>query len=270
MRRHRRPLVLEVLEDRRTPATLLPGFAEAPVATGLTNPTAMEFSPDGKLFVCEQAGTMEVWQNGTRLQANFFQSTPLTVNSSGERGLLGIAFDPNYASNRFVYVYYTATTPAIHNRLSRFTANAAGDLALASSETVLLDIDNLSTATNHNGGATHFGPDGKLYVAIGDNADSANAQSLTTLKGKVLRLNADGSIPSDNPFFGTATGNNRAIWALGLRNPFTFAFQPGTGRMFINDVGQNTWEEINVGAAAANYNWPATEGPFTPPNPNPN
>jgi glucose/arabinose dehydrogenase len=262
-RRSRRPGV-EPLEGRAGPATLPPGFAETAFISGLNNPTAMDFSPDGKLFVTEQGGTMEVFQNGTRLETNFFRNTPLTVNSSGERGLLGVAFDPNYAANHFVYVYYTAVTPAVHNRLSRFTADARGTLALAGSERVLLDLDNLSSATNHNGGAVHVGPDGKLYVGVGDNANGANSQSLNTVLGKVLRLNADGSIPTDNPFYKSTTGKNRAIWALGLRNPFTFAFQPGTGRMFINDVGQNTWEEIDGGAAGANYGWPTTEGDFNP------
>ncbi len=101
----------------------------------------------------------------------------------------------------------------------------------------MLDLDNLSSATNHNGGALHFGQDGKLYVAVGENANGSNAQSLSNLLGKLLRLNADGSIPTNNPFYSTASGKNRAIWARGLRNPFTFAIQPGTGRIFIDDVG---------------------------------
>ena len=257
-RRALRP-VGEPLEDRAVPAVLPTGFSESAVAGGLTNPTAMEFSPEGRLFVAEQAGTLEVLQDGTRLQPDFFRDTPLSVDASGERGLLGLAFDPDYAANHFVYVYYTATSPTVHNRLGRFTANAAGDLALAGSERVLLDLEPLN-ATNHNGGAIHFGPDGKLYVGVGENAVGTNAQSLDNLLGKILRLNADGTIPTDNPFYDRATGNNRAIWALGLRNPFTFTFQPGTGRMFINDVGERTWEEIDVGARGANYGWPATEG----------
>src|SRR5439155_12911459 len=142
-----------------------------------------------------------------------------------------------------------------HNRVSRFTAS--GDVAVAGSETVILELDDLSTASNHNGGAIHFGPDGRLYVAVGENATSANAQTLANRLGKMLRINADGSIPIDNPFSSTAVGVNRAIWALGLRNPFTFAIQPGTGRMFINDVGQSTWEEIDDGVAGANYGWPS-------------
>ena len=193
-------------------------------------------------------------------------STPfltVTVSSSGERGLLGVAFDPNFAVNQYVYVYYTATSPAVHNRVSRFTAS--GDVAAAGSEVVLLDLDNLSSATNHNGGALNFGPDGKLYVSVGENANAANAQTLSNLLGKVLRLNADGTIPTDNPFYASAAGKNRAIWALGLRNPFTFAFSPSGSSMFVNDVGQSTFEEINDGARGANYGWPDTEGATTDP-----
>jgi len=259
---------LEHLEERMTPANLLPGFVETSVASDLSRATAMEFSPDGKLFIAEQAGTLEVWNNGSKLQNDFFADDPLTVNASGERGLLGIAFDPDYASNRYVYVYYTATGP-VHNRVSRFTANVAGDRALADSEVVILDLNNLSSATNHNGGAIHFGPDGKLYIAVGDNANGANSQSFNNLLGKILRINPDGSIPDDNPFLDEADGQNEAIWAMGLRNPYTFAFS-ASGQMYINDVGQNTWEEINEGFAGANFAWPGTEGPFTPPSPNPN
>lgn len=256
---------LDALEGRALMASLPPGFVETAVATGLTSPTAMEFSPDGSLFVAEQGGTMEVFRAGARLQANFFRDSPISVDSNGERGLLGVALDPAFATNRFVYVYYTATSPTVHNRVSRFTADASGTLALAGSESVLLEIDPLSSATNHNGGSIHFGPDGKLYVAVGDNANGANSQSLANLKGKILRINADGSIPADNPFFATAAGVNRAIWALGLRNPFTFTFQAGTGRKFINDVGQSTFEEIDQGAAGANYGWPITEGATSDP-----
>jgi glucose/arabinose dehydrogenase len=241
-------------------ATLPAGFTESQVAGGLAAPTAMAFAPDGRIFVCQQGGQLRVIKNGTLLAAPFLS---VTVDSSGERGLLGVAFDPNFAVNNFIYIYYTATTPATHNRVSRFTAN--GDTAVPGSEVVLLDLNNLSAASNHNGGAMHFGPDGKLYIAVGENANPANAQTLNNLLGKILRINAGGNageiIPSDNPFFNTATGNNRAIWALGLRNPYTFAFQPGTGRMFINDVGQSAWEEINEGIAGSNYGWPTCEGP---------
>lgn len=253
---------LERLEDRTVPANLAPGFSETAVATGLNSATAMEIAPDGKLFVAEQGGTMEVWTNGSKLRSNFFQNTSLAVAAEGECGLLGIAFDPGYASNRFIYVYYTTTAADRHNRVSRFTANAAGDLAVAGSEVIIWE-GQAHGASNHNGGAIHFGADGKLYIATGDNANGNDSQSLSSLHGKVLRINANGTIPSDNPFFNQTTGAFRAIWARGLRNPFTFSFRQGTNEMFINDVGQNTWEEINAGAAGANYGWPTTEGDFT-------
>ena len=245
-------------------ATLPAGFTESQFGSNLNaSPTAMAFAPDGRLFVCLQNGQLRVIKNGTLLATPF---VTLSVDSAGERGLLGVAFDPNFSSNQFVYLYYTVPTPPIHNRISRFTAN--GDVVLAGSEVILVDLDNLSSATNHNGGAIHFGPDGKLYAGVGENANSSNAQTLTNRLGKLLRYNADGSIPTDNPFFNTATGANRAIWALGLRNPFTFGFQPGTGRLFINDVGQSTWEEINDGIAGSNYGWPTCEGACSPTNMN--
>jgi glucose/arabinose dehydrogenase len=242
-------------------AALPGGFVETQI-TGLSNATAIAVHPDGRIFVCQQTGELRVIKNGAVLPTPF---TTITVNSVGERGLLGVAFDPNYATNRFVYVYYTATTPTIHNRVSRFTANASNeDVAVAGSEVVILDLETLS-ATNHNGGAIHFGPDGKLYIAVGENAVPSNSQSLANRLGKILRINSDGTIPPDNPtsfpnIAGSPTGNNRAIWAVGLRNPFTFSFQPGTGRMHVNDVGQGTWEEVNVGTAGANFGWPTCEG----------
>jgi glucose/arabinose dehydrogenase len=128
---------------------------------------------------------------------------------------------------------------------------ARGDRATVGSEKLIFRLNNLSSATNHNGGAIHFGKDGKLYVAVGENAKGSNVQSLRTLKGKMLRINKDGTIPRYNPFYKWATGTNRAIWTLGLRNPFSFAIQPHTGKMFINDVGEQRWEEINRGGSAS-------------------
>ena len=194
-------------------------------------------------------------KNGVLLAAPL---VTLTVDSVGERGLIGVAVDPGFASNGFVYVHYTTPQNGAHNRLSRFTVS--GDVA-SGAETVLVDLPALSSATNHNGGAIHFGMDGKLYVGVGENAVPWWAPDLTTTFGKLLRFNADGTIPSDNPFYASGSGLARAIWAYGLRNPFTFGVQPGTGRIHINDVGQNTWEEINLGAPGANYGWPNSEGP---------
>jgi glucose/arabinose dehydrogenase len=251
---------IETTGTARSPLLVPAGFVDELVVSGLASPTAMALAPDGRLFVTQQGGQLQVIKNGALLTAPF---VTVSTTNAGERGLLGIAFDPAFASNQFIYVYYTVTTPTVHNRMSRFTAN--GDVAVAGSERILLELNDLSSATNHNGGAMHFGPDGKLYIGVGENANGSNAQTLTNLLGKILRLNSDGTVPSDNPFFTQASGINRAIWAMGLRNPFTFTFQPGTGRMFLNDVGQDTWEEIDDGIAGSNYGWPTTEGATTDP-----
>src|SRR6185369_9344578 len=160
-----------------TAATVPTGFTDSLVANGLIDPTAMALAPDGRIFVCEQRGTLRVIKNGVLLPTPF---VTLTLDSSGERGLLGVAFDPNFVSNQLVYVYYTAPTPS-HNRVSRFTAS--GDAALAGSETILAELPNLSIATIHNAGAIHFGPDGNLYVDLGDNSNPNNSQSLSTRLG---------------------------------------------------------------------------------------
>jgi glucose/arabinose dehydrogenase len=248
--------------DVRLPA----GFTRTAYTTGLSAPTAMAFAPDGRLFVCQQNGQIRVVPAG----GGALLPTPFhtfTVTNSGEQGLLGIAFHPNFTSNGWIYVYYTSPTPVNHNRVSRVQASAANPNVSTGVETILLDdLRQVPVGRNHNGGAVHFSPvDGKLYVAIGDQGSGSNAQSMTERFGKMLRYNDDLTIPTDNPFYTTATGVNRAIWALGLRNPFTFAFHPTTGRMFINDVGEASWEEINDGIAGSNYGWPITEGPTTDP-----
>ena len=223
--------------------------------TGMGQSTAFAQAPDGRIFVAERVGRLRVIKNGTLLPTVFHQ---FTADTMGERGLLGLAFHPDFANNGYVYVYYTATTPSSHNRISRVVAN--GDVSTGA-ETVIVDLPNLPASFIHNGGAIHFGPDGKLYAGVGENGTSSNAPNLAVVFGKMLRFNDDGTIPTDNPFYGSQTGLARAVWAYGLRNPFTFAFQPGTGRMHINDVGERTWEEIDLGVAGANYGWPASEGP---------
>ena len=240
-------------------ATLPPGFVETTVTSGIASPTAMASAPDGRIFVCSQTGALRVIKNGVLLAAPF---VTLAVASAGERGLLGVAFDPHFPLNHFIYLYYTVPGTPAHNRVSRFAAN--GDVVVPGSEVVLLELNSLSTATNHNGGALHFGPDGNLYIAVGDNAKGSNSQNLSNLLGKILRIAPDGTIPPDNPFVQSTTARHE-IWAFGLRNPFTFGFRGTTNFMYINDVGQATWEEINLGQAGANYGWPATEGPTTNP-----
>jgi len=256
-------LLIILLANISQGATLPTGFSETQVAIGIGSPTAMAFAPDGRLFVCEESGAVRIIKNGSLLATPF---ATVNADASNERGLLGIAIDPNFTANQFIYVYYTTATPTLHNRVSRLTGN--GDIAVAGSELVLLELNDLSSNSNHAGGALHFGVDGKLYVATGDDNVSANSQTLANLFGKLLRINPDGSIPGDNPFFMAATGTNRAIWSLGLRNPFTFGFQPGTGRLLINDVGESLAEEINDGIAGANYGWPNCEGPCSPLNTN--
>jgi glucose/arabinose dehydrogenase len=273
---------LDVLEARLTPTTLLPGFAEAPIATGLTHPTAMQSAPDGRLFVLEQGGSVKLVAD----DGSTWTALQLDVDSLGERGLLGIAFDPGYTTNHFVYLYYTNPGPGAapwatgeHNQLSRFTVDDSDpSRPTFTDEAPILDWDSLSGASNHNGGALHFGLDGMLYAVAGDNAQSFNqggssyrvSQTLANLLGKQLRIDVSAFnrgdaarddtaighlIPPDNPFVGTAAGINQLIYALGLRNPFTFAVQPGTGRIFINDVGEVTWEEIDESTPGANFGW---------------
>jgi glucose/arabinose dehydrogenase len=273
-----RQLTVQLLEPRLALTALPAGFTEQLVTTNsdLSSPTAMEFSPTGQLFALEQGGlAKQILSTGAS-----FTSLTLAVNSVGERGLLGITFDPSYdgagPNVDYVYLYYTSASTGggdpQNNRLSRFTASAdsMGRVSFGS-ELILRDLppEAEDGDSNHNGGAVHFGPDGKLYLAVGDhNYDNVGqenhvAQILTTPFGKMLRLNSDGTNPTDNPYYdGSATDWQGAIWARGLRNPFTFAFQPGTGKMFINDVGENQWEEINLGVAGANYGWSGSNPPI--------
>lgn len=237
------------------------GFSSAYIAGPFYSPTGMAIAPDGRIFVLEQGGTVRVVSNGTLLSTPF---ATFSVNSQGERGVLGIAFDPSFNTNNYIYFYYTVSTSPIHNRIVRVTAN--GDVMQSGSEQLIYQLDNLVGNEYHNGGAISFSPtDGRnLYIATGENYITENAQSLQSLLGKILRItvNTNGTvtIPADNPFNDGAGPNRDAIWAYGLRNPFVIAFQPGSGRLFINDVGQWVWEEINDGISGSNYGWPTTEG----------
>lgn len=265
--------------------TVLPvGFRDLPVAD-VAQPTALAFTPDGRLLITSQLGQLWVYQAGT------LRDTPaLDVQSrscfNSERGLLGVAVDPGYSANRYIYLYYTfrkggdcsGSTDAV-NRVSRWTL---GDNNLATGELIL--IDNVpSPAGNHNGGDLHFGQDGYLYISIGDGGcdyaedsgcaqDNDAARDLHILLGKILRITTSGDIPSDNPFRGAnsarcaLTGKTDAgkicqeTFAWGLRNPFRFAFRPNSNEFFINDVGQGTWEEIDRGQPGADYGWNEREG----------
>jgi glucose/arabinose dehydrogenase len=245
-------------------AVLLPGFKESRIATGLVLPTSLTVAPDGRLFVCEQGGRVRIVKSNTLLSSPFLTVWP---DVSGERGLLGLAFDPDFdgSANRFVYIYYTAQTPTIHNRVSRFTASATNkDIVEPGSEQVILELPALG-GVFRNGGDLLFGPDKTLYVSTGDNQLPSEAQSLTSLLGKILRINRDGTVPADNPYFTDTTGVFRSIYNLGLRNPFRIAIRRGSDLIHINDSGESSFEEIDRAYFGANHGWPLSEG--TNPNP---
>jgi uncharacterized repeat protein (TIGR03806 family) len=249
-------------------ATLPAGFAETKVADGL-NPTAMTFAPDGRLFLCEKQGLLRVISGNEMLSKPLFDISS-KVDAWNERGLLSVCFDPDFARNGWIYVYYThnrkpddnARTNS-NNRISRFTTK--GNVADVKSELVLLELTNLTKTGWHNGGGLAFGKDGKLYISTGENATGPNAQDGTNLLGKLLRINKDGSIPGDNPHFKEYKGENRAIAALGLRNPFSIAVQRTTGLLYLSMVGANFEQIEGYDSSAAptvvNYGWPDIDGP---------
>lgn len=248
--------------------TLPTGFSETLVTGGLNQPIAFDFAPDGRIFLTEKVGKVRIIKDGQLLPTPF---VTLPVDSSSERGLLGVALDPQFSENGYVYVYYTRLMNSpIKNRVSRFTVSASNpDIADISTERIL--VDNIPGEHGwHNGGDLHFAPDGTLYISTGDAVNSANSQNLSSLGGKMLRINKDGTIPADNPYaHSTSSGQATAlpqIWNRGLRNPFRFAIDPMDGKIFINDVGEGSWEEINWSSKAANYGWPTCEGFCNNPN----
>jgi glucose/arabinose dehydrogenase len=252
-------LVVLVLETAVHAQSVPEGFKVDAYGGGLSDGTDMAWSPDGRLFVAQLGGAVQVIKDGNLLGTPFHQAA-VDHPANTDRGLLGLCVDPDFATNGYVYIYYTTPSPASHNCIRRLKADPPGADVSDGTETAILDLENLGSDTMHNGGALRFGGDGKLYVGVGDNAVAAFAQSLTSRFGKILRINADGSIPGDNPgsfagIVGSPMGEFRSIWAVGLRNPFRVAFQPGTMRIFINDVGADTWEEIDDGAPGRNYGW---------------
>jgi glucose/arabinose dehydrogenase len=244
-------------------------FDEEVIAGGLENPTAVAYAPDGRIFVTEKAGRVRVIDaSGQLLPASF---TSVSVSTEDDLGLIGIALDPDFVNNHYVYLAYTTTivppNPAtIYSKIHRITRwTADGNVAIPGSEVII--VDNIaSDHTSHVGGALRFGPDGKLYVTVGDGASyniadplALRALDLSSINGKVLRINPDGSAPPDNPYVATPGADPR-VWLRGLRNPFKANFRPGTNKLYIDDVGWNTWEEINLGVAGANFGWPCFEG----------
>lgn len=238
------------------------------MATGL-NPVTMTFAPDGRLFLCEKQGLLRIVSGGSLLEKPALDLTD-RVDSWNERGLLTVCFDPEFGRNGWIYVYHTRNRDpkddkheSSNNRVSRFTLK--GNVADPASEKVILEIDNLSKTGWHNGGGLAFGKDGKLYISTGENAKGPNAQDGGNLLGKLLRFNKDGSVPDDNPFYRDFKGNNRGIVALGLRNPFSIAVQPGTGMLYVNEVGANFEQieryESGKPPEVVNFGWPEIDGP---------
>ena len=221
------------------------------IGSGLFNPTGLGIAPDGRIFITEQAGRVLIYKNNQLL------SQPFTIlpasGAGGDLGLLGIAFDPNFNSNHYVYFYYT--TDAGHNRVVRM--DASGDTA-SGGATVIYETPG-DVQEYHAGGTMQFGPDGKIYLSNGDNGYAAHSQSLSNPFGKILRINPNGTIPSDNPFVGQS-GRLPEIWAFGLRNPFRFQFDNLSGKLYLGDVGAGAWEEVNVITKGGNYGWASCEG----------
>lgn len=257
-------LAFQVGEMREAQAaTFPPGFSETRIAHDLRSPSGLAVAPDGRVFILQQEGVVRLVKGDTLLPAPFF--TVPDMSFQWERGLMGIALDPGFDTNGYVYFFHTAESPAKHNRVIRVTA--MGDTASSASLQVIAEFPPLPARGGgdvswwHMGGGLEFGADGKLYVALGDHETGAAAPGLESVFGKILRFNADGTIPEDNPYFTTAGSQNRAIWARGLRSPFTMAMKRGTNRLFVADVGNNQWEEVNEIFAGKHYGWNLWEGP---------
>ena len=246
---------VESIESRRLFAATLPsGFSETLLPGTVNQPTSTVQLPDGRLLVSQKNGQLRVFKDGGLVGT---PAMSLAVDTSGERGLQSVTIDPNFASNRYIYVSYFRPNKG-YGQVSRFTMD--GDTVKSGSELVLIGLSP-QTNPSHSSASLQFGGDGKLYIAVGDNEEGANSQSFATLHGKLLRINPDGSIPRNNPYYNTLTSKYRAIYATGLRNPFTTAADPVGGAVFINDVGAKAFEEINQAKAGVNYGWPDAEGP---------
>jgi glucose/arabinose dehydrogenase len=256
--------------------------------TSVGSPTALAFTPDGRMLVTTAPGTLRVYEDGALL-ANPALDISGKVCTNGGRGLVGVAVDPNFATNHYIYLYYTFDKHGgCEQRTSRVPVNRVERYVLSDSNTATLDkilLDNIINMSQHSAGDLHFGKDGYLYVTVGDGGcdyagnsgcagqnDASRDQHI--LLGKVLRITRDGDIPATNPYTGTdsARCNVRGrtdvgkkcqeTFASGLRNPFRFAFDPNASgtRFFINDVGQDGWEEVSEGRSGADYGWNLCEG----------
>ncbi len=244
-----------------------------PVASGYNRPVDIANAGDDRLFIVEQDGLIRIIDaSGSKLETPFLDISSLVDSATNpERGLLGLAFHPDYPNTPYFYVNYTAVSGG-DTVIARYTVSSDPNLADPNSAAEILRID--QPAANHNGGDLAFGPDGYLYIPTGDGGSGndpwgevGNGQNRQTLLGKILRIDVDGgfpyAIPADNPFVGDGTTLDE-IWALGLRNPWRISFDRETGDLYIADVGQNAWEEVNFQPASStggeNYGWRCYEG----------
>lgn len=230
------------------------GFSNQLITGGLSLPTDFASAPDGRIFIAQKNGSILVFKNNQLLSS---PALSMTISTGGDRGLLSMALDPNFSANGYVYLLYT--TIGNHQRISRFTM--AGDTISSTTEKVLLENPEVWSGFL-NAGAVRFGPDGKIYASFGSNGGGMIAQDLSTLDGKFVRLNADGTIPADNPFV-NLPGAQPSIYAYGFRNPWRFNFG-SDGKALIGDVGEDTYEKIVRAEPGANFGWPTFEGNCIP------
>jgi len=254
-----------------TPA--IPQLSLVPTAVGFTHPVHITHAGDGsgRLFIVEQGGLIKIIKNGAALPKPFLDISSLLISSAGEQGLLSVAFPPGYgADKQYFYIDFTGTQGVGDTVIARYYTTADPDIADPASGQTLLVV--VQPFTNHNGGQLAFGPDGYLYIGMGDGGGggdpSNNAQNTLSLLGKILRIDVESQLdqyssPPSNPFIGNV-GYRPEIWALGLRNPWRFSFDRETGDLYIADVGQNLYEEVNIQPAASaggeNYGWNIMEG----------
>ncbi len=251
--------------DTYTRTISIGGFTASTVVSGLVQPTDFRLLPDGRILIAEKGGAIKVADKDGQLQSAPLITLP--TPTAWARGLLAVEVDPDYQDNGYIYVSYVESENS-YQRLSRLTVTdpTAAVLAIDPGSEVVLVEGTQPAGNDHLGGGLRFGPDGKLYWSVGDNIcctvidDGRNSQNLTNMYGKVLRLNPDGTAPADNPFYDGVGPNYDAIYATGFRNPFRLAFTPD-GQLLVVDVGQATWEEVNLVTAGANYGWPNAEGP---------
>jgi len=265
--------------ELKGPSPSFPSIQLESVAGKLAEPLGLLHAGDGsgRVFIVEQQGTIRIFKKG-RLSERSFLDIRDRVTSGGEKGLLGLAFHPKFSENRRLFVNYTSPTGGLHTVISEFKIGDNPDAVDPKSERTLLTIP--QPYSNHKGGNIVFGPDGYLYIGMGDggsaNDPHSNGQNLSTLLGKMLRIDVDQKekdraygIPRDNPFIGQKNAAPE-IWAYGLRNPWRYSFDPATRLLYVGDVGQKTREEIDVIQKGKNYGWNIMEGTICTPGVNPN